>query len=185
MITPWGQSQQRQQLEPGCWWVSTAGHGGILVGTRYAEEYLTPEARKLGEPFGSWLAYEEDCAWAVVIWELPRLSEAFSPQTRAEDLRSEAFHSLSCWNADYLLATGVEPELEGYTRYLAMKEDDRMRREKHPDLIVCASGSWHTGIPGVTEVITADGVKHLVDAASYLTSNHRLSACVLYHKEDS
>lgn len=129
MMTPWGNSNEAKQLEVGCWWVSCPGHGGIMVGTAYAEKHLTRAARKLGAPFGRWLCYEEDCAWAVVIWELPRLAAAFSPHTPPAELREIAHRTLSSYFPTYLIATGVQPDPEMYARWQAYQEDARMRRE--------------------------------------------------------
>lgn len=51
------------------------------------------------------------------------------------------------------------------------------------DYISSAQGDWHTGIPGIIEVVTRDGRAHLVTAASYGREGnavgHMLSRCEL------
>ncbi|ARQ95423.1 hypothetical protein [Bradyrhizobium phage BDU-MI-1] len=57
--SPWGAIQDKRELAPGIWSVSTAGHGGIkLSRERNAgmPDYMRNE--------GGW--YEEDCEWAKV-----------------------------------------------------------------------------------------------------------------------
>lgn len=60
--TPWGAIQSEREEIPGCWWITTAGHGGY---------WLTADrARKLGECFprfrrNRW--FEEDCDWSLVV----------------------------------------------------------------------------------------------------------------------
>jgi hypothetical protein len=55
--SPWGKIQEKRELAPGIWTVSTAGHGGVkLSRERNAAmpDYMRNE--------GGW--YEEDCEWA-------------------------------------------------------------------------------------------------------------------------
>lgn len=77
MPTPWGLSQQKYKLAHGVIWVSTAGHGGLLVGRGVARTCLTERAQREGEPFGPWLAYEEDCAYAIALYENPAWANEF------------------------------------------------------------------------------------------------------------
>jgi len=73
MLTPWGMSQSKHKLTTGVYSVTTASHGGLLVGKRVARERLSIEAIKEGEPFAQYLAYEEDCAYAAVYADWPDL----------------------------------------------------------------------------------------------------------------
>ena len=184
--TPWGSSQSTEVLEPGIVWVSTASHGGLMITKTYAESHLTAAARQRGAKWGSYYTYEEDCAYAVAAWELPHLHEKiFNNHDKDENFKNLLLKSLSTWNADYLLDLGIEPEPTGYRLFLERQEDARMRKEKHPNLIVAAWGDWFTKIPGVVKVATADDKEHLITSESYGQREglNLLSKCTLYEGE--
>ena len=71
MLTPWGQSDGDVKIAPGVYETYTPSHGGIMVGARVARESLSAPALAIGEPFGRWLAFEEDCAYAAVYLDRP------------------------------------------------------------------------------------------------------------------
>ncbi len=73
MNTPWGTSQQVETITRGVHWVSTAGHGGLMVAIGLAERVLTPEALKVAHPgrCGMYACFEEDCSYAVAFFEHP------------------------------------------------------------------------------------------------------------------
>ena len=74
MLTPWGARDFSKQLVPGVYSVSTPSHGGYMVGAKVAETFLSQAARLfVGERWGSWYAFEEDCAWTVIGLEHPEL----------------------------------------------------------------------------------------------------------------
>ncbi|MFH1609245.1 MAG: hypothetical protein ABID40_01270 [Candidatus Bipolaricaulota bacterium] len=89
MPTPWGPAQHIGRTQGGALWVSTAGHGGLLVPKSLAAKRLSDFALGAGHPFGNYYAYEEDCDWAVVGAEAPDLV-ASVPSEQAE--RSLSFH---------------------------------------------------------------------------------------------
>lgn len=170
MDTPWGRSQTSDRIDMGVTRVSTARHGGLMISAGYAEKYLSREARDKGLRHGLYYAYEEDCLWAVAMWELKHLWGAYLKLLVATDMEkfyNEMFCCLSLWNPEYLIAKGVEPDAELYTRFKAMKLEQQMRADKHPDLIVAAWGDWDTKRPGVIRVHTADGLCHFVTDESY------------------
>jgi hypothetical protein len=107
MITPWGVSDSEKRYERGLTWVGTPSHGGFLVGKAYARKHLTPAAIAAGMPFGSYLAYEEDCLAAIVLYELPATREGFS---RVAD--ADLLETISRWNPEYLAARGIAPSVE-------------------------------------------------------------------------
>jgi hypothetical protein len=56
--SPWGAIQDKRELAPGIWSVSTAGHGGIKLSRERnaaVPDYMRAE--------GGW--YEEDCQWSI------------------------------------------------------------------------------------------------------------------------
>jgi len=76
MHTPWGPSQEVSQMAGApVYWVITAGHGGIMIDRDWASTRLSLAARKLAENFGHWLCYEEDCDWAIPLYEDGEISE--------------------------------------------------------------------------------------------------------------
>jgi hypothetical protein len=109
MITPWGNSDSEKRYERGLTWVGTPSHGGFLIGKAYARKHLTPAAIAEGQPFGQYLAFEEDCDAAIVLYELPATREGFSNVTD-EDL----FLSLSRWHPAYLTARNIPATAEPF-----------------------------------------------------------------------
>jgi hypothetical protein len=107
MITPWGNSDSEKHYERGLTWVGTPSHSGFLVGKAYARKHRTPAAQAVGEPFGQYLAFEEDCKAAVILFELPATRVGFSSVSDAE-----LIHSLSVWESGYLAARAIAPTAE-------------------------------------------------------------------------
>lgn len=127
--SPWGPVQDQNSYCPGVTRVSTASHGGFAVSVSFAHKHLSEEARsRAGFHHSGYYWYEEDCDWAIPIYELPELwPEAFryhrelkeaAPAEHEKSLRK----SLSYWNADYLLARGIAPDPACYAKYLEMQE---------------------------------------------------------------
>lgn len=170
MNTPWGCSQSVKELEAGIYIVSTAGHGGLMIQQRVAEARLTPQDIAKGWNFGGFYAYEEDCLIAIPCYELGL----------GED-QAECLKTISTWDADYLIARGIEPDPKGYAYYLEGQAREQMFKEKNPDFIISAWGVWDTHRPGVVRVETADGKMHFVTEESYEkhTRLSLLSKCVL------
>jgi hypothetical protein len=177
MSTPWGAVQHSQQLIRGVSIVDTCGHGGMRISLGFAEQNLSSEAIKRGIRMGSYLYYEEDCAYAIPAYEL-------HDKIYKEDRKQRLLESLSRWNADYLLERGITPDPESYKYYLKNALQDKMRYEKNPDLIVSAVRS---DIPGITKIWTADGKEHYVKSESYKYPNveiNLLSNCEIVNHQD-
>ena len=170
MYSPWGKVDRIEKYTPGLVWVSTPSHGGFMVTKTFARQNLSPAAIKRGDRYGNYLAYEEDIDWAIVAFELPmfwgRIFAYMSAEAK-QDPMSYLMQTLSAWRADYLIERGIQPVEPEYSRWLLSKEDEGMRREKHPDLIVTAWGDWFTKQPGICQVATADGKEYLVTCESY------------------
>ena len=73
MNTPWGTSQQVETIARGIHWVSTAGHGGLMVSAGIAEKILSQQAIRVAFPgkAGGYVCFEEDCRYAVAFLERP------------------------------------------------------------------------------------------------------------------
>lgn len=159
-----------------------------MVARGFAEKHLSSAARKRGIEYGNYLCFEEDCAWEIVAFELKSLHrERFMNEKSGVILekydQEKNLMTLSYFYADYLLEVGMEPLEPAYTRFKKSKLSKQMRENKHPDLIVSASGSWsHNMGVGVVKVSTADDVEYFVTKESYDKRDHDLtllSDCVL------
>ena len=71
--SPWGAVQTAEELAPGIWSVSTAGHGGIMLSP--SREADMPAHLAGARHYGEVACYEEDCEWALVALAYP---EAFN-----------------------------------------------------------------------------------------------------------
>ena len=167
MYTPWGASQYVARYAVGFVSVGTSGHGGIMVTKKFADDHLSEEAKKRGIENSNYYCYEEDCDWAIPVFELPQYWGKVFEGMPISNPREHLLKTLSYWNADYLEERGIEPEPEAYARYLERKREDQMRQEHHHDLIVAAYGEWHTKIPNVIEVCTANDKHYHVTKDSY------------------
>lgn len=175
MNTPWGTSDSITRIKRGLSWVGTPSHGGFAVSDGYARKHLSPAALLRGERRGNYYFYEEDCAYAIVAWDLfgflqnPILSCVEVPGL-GEFTRATLLKSLSTWNADYLIECGTEPDAEGLAIFNAHKLRDRLQRDKSPDLVVSAVGDWHKDCPKTYVLVTcADDSRWFVKDAEYST----------------
>jgi hypothetical protein len=97
MPTPWGEAQTIEECAPGVYSVTTAAHGGILIGKRRAKKLLSERAIKIGIPWRRYLAYEEDCDVAAVFYEHPE----YGTWTDAKEMKEEAEQNLRRWYPEY------------------------------------------------------------------------------------
>jgi hypothetical protein len=188
LFSPWGPVQSSTRLTDGVWSVGTSTHGGVMVHCSVTEKLLSPAALACGQYHGAFVAYEEDSAWVVAVFEMPQVwpvAFAHRPEAERTDeaIRAELLASLSRWKPEYLLARGLTPEAKHYERYLVSHETEQRRAAHDPDLIVCAEGAHRTGRADVVLVTTADEHQHRVTTASYHAVMHNsspllLSACV-------
>ena len=72
MQTPWGESDTLTEIAEGVREVTTPSHGGIMV-HESVSQFLTDAERDIGESYGPWIAFEEDCAYSVVFAAMPAL----------------------------------------------------------------------------------------------------------------
>jgi len=223
--SPWDNIQTRSRLSDGVYWVSTPGHGGLMVHGDVAEISLTAEARNEGMLCTysgvSWYCYEEDCKWAIPFFECPEWMRQDRRQdladwqrvlvspSESENMRAMApervakltaqislndkelvaeqrlLHTISMWDAEYLINRGIEPDPDGYATWKDSRDRDRRRASKDPDFIICALGHGGTSfdpVPaGAVKVWTADDKTHLVTKESYppADKSYLLSRCTL------
>jgi hypothetical protein len=84
MPSPWGNVTLKRELAPGVFDVSTAAHGGILVEKKKAKKLLSEKAMSIGSSWGNFLAYEEDCECAAVMYEHPEWYSGENAKMEAE-----------------------------------------------------------------------------------------------------
>ena len=105
--SPWGRVQTAEELAPGIWTVSTAGHGGIILSAQRDADM--PEYLKSAAKYAGPRCYEEDCEWALVALAYP-----------------EAFNTLRSWQKpgdkthyEYALDTAKSWHPLAYTKHVA------------------------------------------------------------------
>jgi len=76
MSTPWGSAQTQTKIGVGLIWVTTAGHGGLMVSRGKAEATLSDAAIDEGIQYGGYYGYEEDAAWAIPCYESETILKA-------------------------------------------------------------------------------------------------------------
>src|SRR3990167_9593995 len=74
--TPWGKADSVYKICDRVLEVNTPGHGGILVGKAAARRLLSPKAQAVGFEWAQYIAFEEDCNWAGVVYEEPEIYAA-------------------------------------------------------------------------------------------------------------
>jgi hypothetical protein len=64
-MTPWGPSQQSEQIAPGITYYSTSSHGGYHLSRERMAKFreIFPDFKSFAG--GAW--FEEDCDWAIVM----------------------------------------------------------------------------------------------------------------------
>lgn len=98
--TPWGRADYQYKVERGVALVNTPGHGGFLISKGKAQTYLSPEAVQQGEPYGGYLAYEEDTDAAIVLLEHQELI----PLLGFKCTEAELIANLKTYRDEYLQA---------------------------------------------------------------------------------
>lgn len=167
--SPWGGIQHSTIIMRGLKYVSTAGHGGYMVTKNFANKHLSKPCINLGEEYGDYLCYEEDCAWALVNYDLLKYNPNIyslkikNANISIEDAELSLRKNLSIYYPNYLIEIGVEPSKEEYEVYLIGIKRDKMRAEKNPDLIISAVSVKN----GIVKVWTADSEIHYVETTSY------------------
>lgn len=164
-FSPWGGIQHSSIIARGLKAVSTAGHGGYMVTQKFADKYLSEACKKRALEYSNYLCYEEDCDYAILAYDLlDTFGERMkSEKSTMEEYKNSLIESLSYYNPEYLIEIGVKPFEKQYNLYLESKKRDKMRADKHPDLIVSALSVDKETV----KVWTADSKVHFVSKESY------------------
>ena len=119
MPTPWGQADSQIKVASGVYEVCTPGHGGIMVGKAIARTHLSPAALRIGEPFGAYLAYEEDCAYAAVYADRP---DWYRAACEAGALDDELAAQAEAERGEfYPMRSATDEQIGGYFRAIAVQ----------------------------------------------------------------
>lgn len=171
--TPWGSADSCLEVLPGAFIVSTASHGGLMFTDNAAKEILSAQARSVGFKECGHLCFEEDCQVAVPLFDSDKLRRAARDIAKwysgksTDEMKEEYRQNISSFYPEYLIAIGEEPDPVAYNNYLLRREEDKRRKQKDPDVIICAWGAYKTFMAGVVTVQTADGKIHYVTEDSY------------------
>jgi hypothetical protein len=146
MNTPWGHSQQTEQLAEGIVQVFTSSHGGIRLSEE--RQAAVHKAWRAGAPDTAGRWYEEDCEWAIVAATFP---EAFD----ADDVAS-AHESLKAWYPyAYMRVFGVKLTAEDSYK---LAEDEFYAAHADDWVANAAWGEWQVGVPaGMVGVLATRG----------------------------
>lgn len=173
-FSPWGGIQHSSIIARGLKAVSTAGHGGYMVTQKFADKYLSEACKKRALEYSNYLCYEEDCDYAILAYDLlDTFGEKMKSEKKTmEEYKNSLIESLSYYNPEYLIEIGVKPFEKQYNLYLERKKEEKMRADKHPDLIISALSVDKETV----KVWTADNKVHFVSKESYsnLRKNSKL-----------
>ena len=105
--SPWDRVQTCRRLLAGVFWVSTAGHGGLMVHKDHAREHLSPAAMKYAMKWGEWYCFEEDCQCSIAFFDNAHIFRAFLEHEPSHEQREQMLHSVKGWEWEfYEMATG-------------------------------------------------------------------------------
>lgn len=158
--SPWGKLQSCTKLTDGVYFVSTAGHGGIMVHRNVSiSGELAGKAIIHQTRSDYWYSFEQDCDVDLVILEF-RLDRGIelAPRSTTEDICKR----LSRWHPDFLIAKNITPDEEAHKRWQESKIADSRRANKDPQFIVARS--YFGASRDKIIVTTADHKEYLVKA---------------------
>jgi hypothetical protein len=169
MLTPWGTSQTVTTHQRGYHYVTTGSHGGYMLSAGFAAKFLSLSAVHRGLRYNGYVCFEEDCAYAMVEFELPMVT--------TQEYKDGLFKTLSRWYPNYLIERGFTPIESLYQEWKDDQVEQQRRADKDPNLVVSALNAGENRV----KVWTAAGTEHFVTAESYADRSHKynLSQMVL------
>lgn len=135
--TPWGAPQTRDQLLPGIWHVTTAGHGGMLLSDE--RQRAMPEVLRSADA-----AYEEDIDWAAVYLAFETEFRTAS-KPRIEIHLQLAHDTIKAWRPhDYAAFTGETVTLQDSH---VLQKIAAYEKAIGQYAVVAAYGAWADWVP--------------------------------------
>lgn len=159
--SPWDAVQECTKLDDGVFWVSTAGHGGLMIDKPTASALLSEPARRHGMDWGNFICYEEDCQCSIVFFDRPAILEAWfmkrCERPATPDDHDKNTDSVKNWEWRYYEErTGIT--LQPGESYI---KDEMLFYQAHAEdwLGVSATGgsSWEPVPEGFVKVTAAKG----------------------------
>jgi hypothetical protein len=162
--TPWGSAQSAQELAPGIWSVSTAGHGGLkLDRARHAQ--LPPECRREG----GW--FEEDCEiYIPFAFFLEELRKAI-PSLKHDDIVA----GLARWERKALAALVAAGKVQMTDKARAIVAEEEAREAK-----AAAAKASNAPVRWAAETV-AEGRVHVLFRRADGSVEGRYMAAETYH----
>lgn len=165
--SPWGAIQNIKTLDEGIFFISTAGHGGIMaLENIVTNPFLKEKSLNHRTQSATWLCFEEDLDQYLIILE-HRLTgkKELSPKTDMSNI----VNMLSSYYPEFLISKNITLNDERYQTYLKNKELAERRVSKDPGLIVAKLrfGSEDNRL----KVYTADDKIYLVESGKSDTVN--------------
>lgn len=116
MHTPWGESDHCEVVAQGFCSVSTPSHGGMVITEAFARHYKISQAAldAAEHRYGKYF-FEEDCAWCVLMWELPQFW--FTLLKSLPNPKEYLHGCISRWNAEYFDKIGETCNPEDRAKY--------------------------------------------------------------------
>ena len=153
--SPWDYTQTCERLADGVFWVTTAGHGGLMVDAATATEELSAPARQHGMKWGRFICYEEDVQCAIAFFERPDWYATFKRRPLTEADTASTLKTCKDWEWRYYEArthTILAPG-ESYC-----KDEFTFHQDHADDLIVVSAtsgNSWELPLPAGMVKVTA------------------------------
>jgi hypothetical protein len=156
--SPWDQVQTCERLADGVFWVTTAGHGGLMVDAATATEELSAPARQHGMKWGRFICYEEDCACSIPFFERPDWFAALKRRELTKTDTASVLKSVKDWEWRYYEAR-TRQILQPGESY--QKDAFTFEQDHAADLIVVSAtsgNSWEPPLPaGMVKVVAVKG----------------------------
>lgn len=142
-MTPWGAHDSCTETSDGLFQVSTPSHGGYWVRHDLLMQ-MPPTLRKIGE--GQW--FEEDCAWAAVVFH-------FHDRFSSDQVKTARDCLIDWFPHQYMQVTETTiPTKQSYV--LRQEEFKRVNAQRY--VVTAAWGDWHPKVPkGMVGVVAKLG----------------------------
>jgi len=100
--TPWGVADNIEKCIRGVALVQTPSHGGFRISKGRAERELSEACRSYGEQMYGYYFFEEDCAYALPLYEHPEWFVNIYHSGETESMaRESAAETIKRWYPEY------------------------------------------------------------------------------------
>jgi hypothetical protein len=155
--SPWDAVQTCDPLADGVYWVTTAGHGGLMVESAAALAHLSPAARRHAMKWSGWFCFEEDCQCSIAFYERPDWFAALLRHAPTEEQTARNLQTVKSWEWQYYEAA-TKTTLQRGESYC--KDEVFFQQDHAEDWITVAATSgtsWEPVPAGMVKVTAAIG----------------------------